>query len=160
MKLHDKLNAMLEIIPYSDKYAAVFKVLNLEWLDKYNLTESHDLMILDDPKGTIIDHGGVIYLAKSGDEIVGTAALMNEGDGIFELAKMAVTPTFRGKGISKLLIERCIDAAKNMHAKKIILFSNSQLQTAISLYKKYGFKHVDVTDAPFLTADIKMELSL
>jgi putative acetyltransferase len=151
---------MIEIVPYSDEYAAVFKVLNLEWLDKYNLTESHDLMILNNPKGTIIDTGGVIYLAKSGEEIIGSAALINEGHGIFELAKMAVAPASRGKGISKLLIEKCIDAAKERKAKKIILFSNSQLQTAISLYKKYGFKHVDVTDAPFLTADIKMELSL
>lgn len=151
---------MIEIIPYSEEYAGMFKVLNLEWLDKYNLTESHDLLILNDPRGTIIDNGGVIYLAMSGEEIVGSAALINEGHGIYELAKMAVAPAYQGKGISKLLIEKCIEAAKEMKAKKIILFSNSQLQTAISLYKKYGFKHVDVTDAPFLTADIKMELSL
>jgi len=151
---------MIEIIPYSNEYASVFKVLNLEWLDKYNLTESHDLLILNDPKGTILDNGGAIFLAKSGDEIVGSAAIINEGEGIFELAKMAVTTAFQGKGISKLLLEKCIEAAKERNAKKLILFSNSQLQTAISLYKKYGFKHVDVTDAPFLTADIKMELSL
>lgn len=151
---------MIEIIPYSTEYAAIFKSLNLEWLDKYNLTESHDLMILNDPKGTIIDNGGAIFLAKYGDEIVGTAAVINEDHGIFELAKMTVAPAFRGKGISKLLIEKCIEAAKQLQAKKIILFSNSQLQTAIALYKKYGFTHVDFTDAPFLTADIKMELPL
>ena len=45
-------------------------------------------------------------------------------------------------------------------AAKLILFSNSQLTTAISLYEKYGFKHIAATDSPFLTADIKMELSL
>ena len=151
---------MIEIIPYSDEYASVFKVLNLEWLDKYNLTESHDLLILNDPKGTIIDNGGVIFLARSGDEIVGSAAIINEGHDTYELAKMTVSTAFQGRGISKLLLEKCIEAAKERNAKKIILFSNSQLQTAISLYKKYGFKHVDVTDAPFLTADIKMELSL
>jgi ribosomal protein S18 acetylase RimI-like enzyme len=151
---------MIEIIPYSDEYASVFKVMNLEWLDKYNLTESHDLLILNDPKGTIIDNGGAIFLARSGDEIVGSAAIINEGHDTYELAKMTVSTAFQGKGISKLLLEKCIEAAKERNAKKIILFSNSQLQTAISLYKKYGFKHVDVTDAPFLTADIKMELSL
>jgi len=151
---------MIEIIPYSDEYASVFKVMNLEWLDKYNLTESHDLLILNDPKATIIDNGGVIFLARSGDEIVGSAAIINEGHDTYELAKMTVSAAFQGKGISKLLLEKCIEAAKERNAKKIILFSNSQLQTAISLYKKYGFKHVDVTDAPFLTADIKMELSL
>jgi hypothetical protein len=34
------------------------------------------------------------------------------------------------------------------------------LQTAISLYKKYGFIHVDASNSPLLTADIKMELAL
>ncbi|MGO8055658.1 hypothetical protein AB9E30_35935, partial [Rhizobium leguminosarum] len=48
---------MIEIIDYSDIYAADFKQLNLEWLDKYNLTESHDLMVLNDPTGTILDRG-------------------------------------------------------------------------------------------------------
>src|SRR6478736_2866894 len=122
---------MIEIIPYSDEYAAVFKVLNLEWLDKYNLTESHDLLILNDPKGTIIDNGGAIFLAKSGDEIVGSAAIINEDNDIYELAKMTVAPAFQGKGISKLLLEKCLEAAKERDAKKLILFSNSQLQTAI-----------------------------
>ena len=151
---------MIEIIPYSDEHAATFRALNLEWLDKYNLTESHDLLILNDPKGTIIDNGGAIYLAKSGNEIIGSAAIINEEHGVYELAKMTVAPAFRGQGISKLLIEKCLEQAKSLHAKKILLFSNSQLRSAISLYEKYGFKHVDVSDAPFVTADIKMELSL
>ena len=151
---------MIEIIDYSDEHAGVFKELNLEWLERYRLTESHDLEVLDDPRGTILNNGGQIYLAKEGSTVVGSAAIINEGEGVYELAKMAVAPMYRGKGISKMLIEKCLEAAKQLNAKKLILFSNSQLTTAISLYKKYGFKHIDVTDAPFLTADVKMELSL
>lgn len=151
---------MVEIINYSQQYEADFKKLNLEWLDKYNLTESHDLEILNDPQKIIVDNGGCIYLAKSGNEIVGSAALIHEGEGLYELAKMAVTTAFQGKGISRMLIEKCLNAAKELKAKKIILFSNSQLTTAISLYTKYGFKHVAATDSPFVTADVKMELSL
>ncbi|MBG9377252.1 GNAT family N-acetyltransferase [Panacibacter sp. DH6] len=151
---------MIEIIPYSDEYAAVFKVMNLAWLDHYNLTESHDLLILNNPRKTILESGGAIFLAKAGDEIVGSAAIINEGEGVFELAKMTVTAPFQGKGISKMLLEKCIETARLLHATKLILFSNSQLTTAIALYRKYGFTHVSVTDAPFLTADIKMELSL
>ncbi|HNP24542.1 MAG TPA: GNAT family N-acetyltransferase [Panacibacter sp.] len=151
---------MIEIIAFSPEHATAFRNLNLEWLNKFNLTESHDLMVLGDPESTIIDRGGFIFLARSGEEIVGSAGLMKEHDGVFELAKMAVAPAFRGMGISKLLIEKCIDKAKELHAKKLLLFSNSQLRTAISLYEKYGFRHVPVVDTPFLTADIKMELSL
>ena len=147
----------IDIIDFEEKYAADLKRLNLEWLDKYDLTESHDLKILNDPKGTILDNGGCIYLAMIGEKVIGTAALINEGNGEYELAKMSVTPEFRGKGISKLLIEKCFQQATQLGAKKILLFSNSKLQTALNLYTKYGFKHIPVTDAPFSTADVKME---
>jgi GNAT superfamily N-acetyltransferase len=150
----------VEIIPYSNEHQSIFKLMNLEWLDAYHLTESHDLMVLNDPNGTILDRGGVIYLAKSNDEIVGSAALMKEHDEVYELAKMAVRKEYRGKGISKFLLEKCIGKAKDLKAKKITLFSNHQLKTALGLYEKYGFKHVEVRDSPFETADVKMELIL
>lgn len=148
----------MEIISYEDRYHDAFRTLNLEWLEHYNLTESHDLMVLDDPRGTIIDRGGYIWLAKEGEEIVGTAALMKEHDNIYELAKMAVNTAWRGKGISKLLITSCLEKAKEIGASRVILFSNHQLQTALALYEKFGFRHIDVTDSPFETADVKMEL--
>jgi putative acetyltransferase len=150
----------IKIIPFENKYAKDFKELNLEWLDKYNLTESHDLLVLNNPKETILDKGGCIFLAKAGDEIAGTAALMKEHDGVFELAKMAVTKKYQGKGISKFLLQQCLQEAKNLHAQKITLFSNHQLQTALKLYEQFGFRHIFVKDSPFLTADVKMELVL
>jgi putative acetyltransferase len=122
--------------------------------------EDYDMKIISDPQSTILDDGGFIYLAKDGNKIVGTAGLANEGDSIYELVKMAVTPEYQGRGISKLLLEKCLAKAKELNAKKILLYSNSQLQTAISLYKKYGFVHIDASDSPLLTADIKMELVL
>lgn len=154
------MDTTVQIIEYIDQYKQDLRKLNLEWLDKYNLTESHDLMVLDDPKGTILDRGGYIWLAKAGDKIVGSAALMKEHEGVYELAKMAVTAEYRGQGISKLLIETCLSKAKEIGASKLNLFSNHQLLTALKLYEKYGFRHVEVKDSPFETADVKMELVL
>jgi len=151
---------MIEIIDYSGEYANDFRDLNLEWLEKYNLTESHDLEVINHPKEAVLDKGGYIFLAREGDRIVGTAGIANEGDSIYELVKMTVAPAFRGQGISKMLIEKCLDKARELKAKKIFLYSNSQLQTAISLYKKYGFVHVDASNSPLLSADVKMELTL
>jgi len=51
-----------------------------------------------------------------------------------------------------------LQKVKELGGKKLILFSNHQLQTALKLYEKYGFKNVEVTDSPFETADVKMEL--
>ncbi len=151
---------MIEIINYSKEHAAAFKQLNIEWLDAYNLVEPHDLEVLDDPEGTVLDKGGCIWLAKHKDKIVGSAALIKEPGNMYELAKMSVAPAFRGMGISKMLLEKCIGTAKQGKAEKIILFSNSQLKTALRLYEKYGFKYVPVSGTSFLSADIKMELSL
>ena len=151
---------MVEIIDQSDEYANDFKELNLEWLNKYNLAEDYDLEIINDPKKTILDKGGYIYLARVSDKIVGTVGLANEGNSVFELVKMTVAPAFQGKGIAKLLIEKCLDKARQLRAKKISLYSNNQLITAITLYKKYGFVHVDASNSPLLTADVKMELIL
>ena len=127
------------IIDYADQYQPVFKELNVEWLDQYNLTESHDLEILDNPHKTILAEGGVIYLAQSDNRIVGSAALIKEHDGMYELAKMAVAKEFRKMGISKLLLEKCIEKAKELKATKIILFSNHQLKAALGYMKNMDF---------------------
>jgi len=151
---------MPKLIAFEPKYAADFKRLNLEWLDKYGLTEEPDLVMLDNPQGEILDSGGCIYLAEEEGEIIGSAALINEGDGRFELAKMAVTTKFQGKGISKLLIEKCLEQAKIWSAKKVYLQSSSKLTTALLLYEKYGFRHVPVINTHYDTADVMMELEL
>lgn len=148
------------VIPYEDQYQPTFRELNIAWLDQYNLTELHDLEILDDPRSTILDNGGVIYLAQYDDRIVGSSALIKEHGDIYELAKMAVAKEYQKMGISKLLLEKCIEKAKALKAIKIILFSNHQLKAALGLYERYGFQYVPVKDSPFLTADIKMELTL
>lgn len=151
---------MVKIIEYEDTHHSDFKRLNLHWLDKYNLTESHDLMVLDDPRGTIIDRGGYIWLAKDDDDIIGSAALMKKEHGEYELAKMAVTPEWQGMGISKMLLEICINKARDLGGRKVFLYSNHQLTRALQLYRNYGFKEVKPEGSPFKTADIKMELNL
>ena len=150
----------IQIIPYRKEHHTLFKQLNLEWLDHYQLTESHDLMILDDPEGAVLNNGGFIWLAEADGKIVGSIGLMKEKEGEYELVKMGVTESYRGRGISKLLLNQCMAKAKEIGAKKISLYSNHQLQTAIRLYEKYGFYHIELVNSPLETADIRMELIL
>lgn len=97
---------MVRIIDFEEKYAGDFRRLNLEWLDQYALTESHDLEVLDNPMGIIVQPGGAIFLAIEDDLVIGTAALLKEKNFEFELVKMFVAKEYRGRGISKLLIEK------------------------------------------------------
>ncbi len=151
---------MITIVEYEDRYHSDFKRLNMEWLEKYGLLEAPDLELLNDPRGKVLDKGGTILLAIEGSRVIATAGLKKEKDDQFELVKMSVDPHYRGQGISKLMMDHCLEFAKISKASKIILFSNSQLQPAIRLYEKYGFKQVPVADTSLLTADIKMELVL
>jgi|SRR5688572_6375371 len=150
----------VDIIEYEDDHHEAFRSMNEAWLDLYNLKEEADMLILNNPRKTIIDNGGVIFLARCNNEIVGSAALIKTQDGTFELAKMAVVNNYRKQGIGQLLIKTCLDKAKDLNAHKILLFSNHQLKAALALYEKYGFTYVPVKDSHFATADIKMELTL
>ena len=151
---------MIEIIEYERKYHEDFRRLNLEWLENFHLVESHDLEVLDDPEGTVIASGGSLFLARDGEKIVGTAGIYKMNEEEFELVKMTVDPHYRGQGISKLLLDHCLASVRKSKAKKFTLFSNSQLKTALKLYEQYGFRHVENTNSPFETADVKMEMTL
>ena len=77
----------------------------------------------------------------------------------FELAKMAISPTVRGKGFGYLLGKAVIDKAKSLGATKIYLESNTKLAPAINLYRKLGFqKVVRETASPYERCNIQMEL--
>ena len=102
-----------------------------------------DLLMLNKPRETILKPGGAIFLAKTKDEVIGSAALISAHDGLYELAKMTVVPSWQGRGISKLLLEKCLERARLLGAKKIVLFSHHKLEAALQLYIQYGFVHVD-----------------
>jgi len=155
------VSAEIIISEYQPEHHDAFRNMNVEWLERYGLMETHDMLVLDDPKGTVLDRAGYIWMAFDGDLPIGSAAIMKaHEEGVYEIAKMAVVPSHQGRGVSKLLMEKCVEKAKEIGVKKLILFSNHQLTKAIALYEKFGFRHVKVTDSPFVTADVRMELDL
>jgi GNAT superfamily N-acetyltransferase len=81
-------------------------------------------------------------------------------DGGFELAKMAVAPGAKGKGIGLLLGQACIDKARALGAGRVYLESNTKLRPAISLYHKLGFRKIAGPPSPYERCNIQMELRL
>jgi len=79
---------------------------------------------------------------------------------MFELAKMAVSDTAKGKGIGELLGQASIKKAKALGAKKLYLESNTILKPAIHLYHKLGFKKVTGIPSPYERCNIQMILEL
>ncbi len=149
----------VEIVKYNPSYQKAFETLNREWIEKYFWMEPIDFEVLQHPDKNIIDHGGEILMALLNKEAVGTAALKFVSEGIYEFTKMAVNENYQGKQIGKKLAIAAIEEAKKRKATKIILYSNTKLETAIALYRKIGFVEMPV-DGPYKRSNIKMEIKL
>lgn len=151
---------MIEIISFEKIYAKDFYALNIEWLQTYFYVEPFDEEVLSKPEVYIIDKGGHIFFAQLNGEVVGTVALMpTKDDTVFELTKMAVSPNHRGYKIGQQLITYCIDFAKKQGLDQLMLYSNTKLENAIYIYRKYGFVEVPVEEnSPYTRGNIKMFL--
>jgi len=150
----------LKLSRWKEEYAEAFKALSLEWLEKYVEVEPRDLETIEHPHEVILDRGGMIWLALADGVPVGTVSILREEGGDWELAKMAVTEAYKGRGISRLLMDAALAYAAEIGAETLTLFTNSALIPAIGLYHSYGFRDVPVTGAAYATSDRKMELTL
>jgi mannose-6-phosphate isomerase-like protein (cupin superfamily)/predicted GNAT family N-acyltransferase len=147
----------IDIIDYTEDLKEHIKDLNVEWLEKYFRVEENDKVQLADPKAEIIDKGGSIYYAKYNDEIVGTSSLLRINETEYELGKMAVTHQAQGLGIGKILMRHCLQCAKQKGINKLVLYSNTSLAPAISMYRKFGFYEIPLEAGHYERANIKME---
>jgi len=75
-------------------------------------------------------------LAYQGDQCVGTARLVNLGDGQAQIGRMAVLAQFRDQGIGRQILAKLLLSAKASGFSSLVL--HAQL-SAIPFYEKQGF---------------------
>jgi putative acetyltransferase len=88
----------------------------------------------------------IYFIGELNKEIVG-------GGGIYptlglpadtcELVKMYLYPYVRGIGLGRLLIQKCIDYAKEAGYEHIYLETMPELQQALKAYEKLGFTYIN-----------------
>ena len=149
-----------KIIPYNPKYKNQFIALNKAWLEEYFFVEPHDIEVFENLEDVILKPGGEIFFCLVDNEVAGTVAMQKVDETTFELAKLAVDKKFQGKKLSYLLMDACIDFAKEKKATTIMLMSSTKLDTALHLYQKYNFIEVPLDETNYHRADIQMELYL
>lgn len=147
----------VQIIHYKPELQPHFEKLNKRWLEEYFYVEPIDERVLANPQEYIIDPGGTILFAVSGDQVLGTVALKPAEPGVLEMTKMAVDVSYMGKGVGRRLCEAAIETAAIQNALKVILYSNRKLAPAIQLYRKMGFLEVPLQPGLYERADIMME---
>ncbi|MGV3767084.1 MAG: GNAT family N-acetyltransferase [Chitinophagaceae bacterium] len=156
----DTTPARLELEDFQPQYAIHFERLNKAWLNKYFVVEPIDEYVLTHPEEAILNDGGAILFARYGNDIIGTVGLKNIGNGVMELTKMAVDEAFHGLGAGKFLCRNAIEKAKEMKMGKLILYSQTKLETALAIYRKHGFVDIPLEPGKYKRADVMMELVL
>jgi ribosomal protein S18 acetylase RimI-like enzyme len=152
--------SMITIRSFEPKDAAIFKQLNIEWLETYFEVEPIDEFVLSNPIEQIIEPGGFIFMAELNNEVVGTFAFKKDAEGFMELTKMAVLPAIRGGGVGKALLAFAIEFADQQQWPFIYLYSNTKLAPAIHLYRKVGFIEQVLDASLYKRANIKMRYFL
>jgi putative acetyltransferase len=89
--------------------------------------------------------GSEYWIAEENSAIIGGCGIYPTPglpDGCAELQKLYLLSSYRGKGIGKALMEKSFESARKYGYKQVYLESLPELDRAISLYEKAGFKNI------------------
>ncbi|WP_153798676.1 GNAT family N-acetyltransferase [Foetidibacter luteolus] len=85
------------------------------------------------------------FIAELDGEVVGGAGVYPTDKlpaGCCELVKLYLLDKARGKGLGRLLAEKCFEAAVNFGYSSMYLESMPELGTAVGMYERLGFTYL------------------
>jgi predicted GNAT family N-acyltransferase len=82
------------------------------------------------------DEDAIHLLLLDGEKAIGTARLVDKGNGVVKIGRVAVLPAYRGKGLGNQLMWFALDIAHENDFRLVILDSQTY---AIPFYEKLGF---------------------
>jgi GNAT superfamily N-acetyltransferase len=82
------------------------------------------------------------WIAEKDGEVVGSVFLVSKSKSISQLRLLYVEPSARGLGIGSRLVSECVRFAGQVGYKKMVLWTQSELDAARHVYKKAGFRVV------------------
>jgi GNAT superfamily N-acetyltransferase len=110
----------------------------LEHWDRLDPTKNPDL---DDIASAYGD--GIFLCAWCGDELVGTGALVPEGDNVGRIMRMSVAARMRRRGIGAAILQHLCDQARSLGYRDVVLETTSWWDDAIAFYERQGFRRVE-----------------
>ena len=94
-----------------------------------------ELLVAVSSEGNI--GGAVVYFSDMKQYGSGGTATQEKNASGFRL--LAVDPKFRGQGIGKLLTVKCVEKAREIENKQVIIHTTKAMQIAWNMYEKMGF---------------------
>lgn len=101
---------------------------------------------LDDMYSHFTVPGKVYFIAVEDGVVLGGSGIAPLDDvnvEVCELQRMFVRKDARGKGVGQMLMEKCLDAAKQMGFKRCYLETFADMHKAIALYERNDFNYLD-----------------
>ena len=109
----------------------------------------------------VLDEGGEVYFGAIDGKVVATFALTPSAKGTVELNKMAVHKDQRGMGLGNQLMVFILKRCQSLDVQTLELYSNTKLENALHLYRKFGFVEIPLPeDCVYERDNIRMELLL
>ena len=104
---------------------------------------------------------GRLLLAFHEGNLAGCVALRKIGDGVCEMKRLFVRPTFRGKRIGRALAEKIIEEARAIgYAQMRLDTLPPMMSEAIKMYRSLGFRQIEAYYHNPVEGALFMELAL
>jgi len=110
---------------------------------------------LDDIQSSYIDSGGIFIVVEANGMLIGTGALIPEGENSVRINRVYVDKNYRRMGIGLDITEHLVKTARLIGYANILVETTDTWEPAICLYKEFGFIEVDRYDG-----DVHMEMML
>jgi putative acetyltransferase len=82
-------------------------------------------------------------VARVGGEPVGCVALRRLCAGVFELRRMYVVPSARGRGVADALLDAAQARANALGARRVILQCGTAQPEAMAVYRRHGYEAIE-----------------
>src|SRR5579859_5383023 len=98
---------------------------------------------IDDIMSNYITARHVFIIAQSGENMVGTGALLIKDAVVGRIVRMSVSSAHRRRGIGKAIVEHLIAIARQRGLRRLLVETNNNWFNAIGLYKHLGFSEYE-----------------